>query len=733
MVQGPAVAGLHRVTYLLHYNKVLRASVPPEMRMKQKIWLWGLSLSLLASAAMGNPVQNPHTRAELVSEAQLIQPGVPFWVGLRLTPEEGWHTYWRNPGDSGLPASIEWTMPEGFSASEIVWPAPRLIPYGPLMDYGYLTETVLLVEITPSNQVPVGTRFALGAHAQWLICEEICIPEEAELVLPLRVSSGGASDATTAPLFAAARAALPAPLPWPGSFAVEDDELVIRLSGAAGAMDSQAQSRLIPYLGGLIDNVAEQPVEAVGADAFLFVRRAGAALPERIEGVVLMNPGLGGAGEAYYANLGKAEFTVPAKTPAKILGVPAGGLDISLFSAAIFAFIGGLLLNLMPCVFPILSLKALALVGGTHETLGNKRAEGLSYTAGVLASFLAVAGVLLAVRAGGTLVGWGFQLQSPVFVSVMAMVLFVVGLSLSGYVVLGGRFMGAGGSLAAKSGHAGAFFTGVLATVVATPCTAPFMAPAIGYALGQTTIAALAVFASLGLGMAFPFLLVSMVPGLGRALPKPGLWLERFRQFLAFPIYATVIWLVWVLGRQAGINGAAALLAALLCLPFVIWLWRSAAGATRTTRVLAYGVIVLMVLGAAGLVRFAASQQNMAGQQQSSARTLAWETYSDAKLADYLATKAPVFVNFTADWCITCLANEQIALDVASVRGLFKERGIRTLKADWTRRDPEIAATLARFGRSGVPLYLFYPAGASTPVILPQILTPGILIEAVGG
>lgn len=715
------------VIHLLHYDNALRASVPAEMRMKLKIWLSGVLMSVLVGTATANPVQNPHTRAELVSEAQIIAPGVPFWVGLRLTPEEGWHTYWRNPGDSGLPASIEWTLPDGFTASEIVWPAPQLISYGPLMDYGYLREVVLLVEITPSRQVPAGSRVTLGAHARWLICEDICIPDEAELVLPLRVGSGGASNAGAAALFAAARAALPAKLPWPAAFAVEGEELVVRLSGAAGAVDAQAQNRVVPYQGGLIDNVADQPVIVSGADAFMFVRVLSEGLPDNLEGVFLFDLGSQGAGNAYYASIAKGEFSVPARIP----GVPAAALEISLLGAAIFAFIGGLLLNLMPCVFPILSLKALALVGGTGESAGHKRVEGLSYTAGVLASFLAIAGILLIFRSGGALVGWGFQLQSPFFVSVMAMILFAVGLSLSGFMVLGGRFMGMGEGLAAKPGYAGAFFTGVLATVVATPCTAPFMAPAIGFALGQTPTTALAVFASLGFGMALPFLLISMVPRLGRVLPRPGPWLERFKQFLAFPVYATVIWLVWVLGRQVGINGAAALLAVLLCLPFAIWLWRSARGAKRPAQMLVYGTILLVALAVAGLLRFAGSQQNLGDAEQITGGSLTWEPYSDAKLASYLAADEPVFVNFTADWCITCLANEQIALNVASVREAFAERGIRTLKADWTRRDPEIAETLARFGRSGVPLYLFYRDRVSPPVILPQVLTPGIVLKAV--
>lgn len=726
---------------MLHYDSALRASVPPEMRRNLKIWLSGLFMSaLMATAmatatAMANPVQNPHTRAELVSEAQIIAPGVPFWVGLRLTPEDGWHTYWRNPGDSGLPASIEWTLPDGFSASEIVWPAPQLIPYGPLMDYGYRREVLLLVEITPSKKILAGSRVALGAHARWLICEDICIPDEAELVLPLSVGSGGASNADAAPLFAAARAALPAKLPWPATFMVEGGELIIRLSGAAGAMDPQTQSRFVPYQEGLIDNVAEQPAEVSGADAFMFVKSA-AALPgsvtQSLEGVFLLGLDSEGVGKAYYASLAKAEFAVPARTTNGIPGVSAGVLEISLFSAAIFAFIGGLLLNLMPCVFPILSLKALALIGGTGASASHKRIEGLSYTAGVLASFLVIAGVLLVIRSGGALVGWGFQLQSPFFVSVMAMILFAVGLNLSGFTVIGGRFMDVGGGLAAKPGYVGAFFTGVLATVVATPCTAPFMAPAIGFALGQTSTTALAVFASLGLGMALPFLLISMVPGLGRLLPRPGPWLERFKQFLAFPVYATVIWLVWVLGRQAGVDGAAALLAALLCLPFVVWLWQSAHGARRPAQMFAYGAILLAVLVVFGLVRFAGLQQNLGSAEKISESGLIWEPYSDARLASYLAGGEPVFVNFTADWCITCLANEQIALNVVSVRESFEARGIRTLKADWTRRDPEIAQTLARFGRSGVPLYLFYADRDSPPVILPQILTPGIVREAVG-
>jgi thiol:disulfide interchange protein DsbD len=423
----------------------------------------------------------------------------------------------------------------------------------------------------------------------------------------------------------------------------------------------------------------------------------------------------------FEVNAPAASFALPE---GEVSGPPViSAAEFSVLTAVLYAFIGGLLLNLMPCVFPVLSLKALAVVKSAGNTARQKRMEGFAYTAGVILSFLVVASVLLVFRAGGEAVGWGFQLQSTWFIGTLAVLLFAVGLNLSGYFEFGGRFIGIGQDLADRGGNAGAFFTGVLATIVATPCTAPFMATALGYALVQPAVVALSVFAALGLGLAFPFLLISAIPAFGKILPKPGPWMERFKQFLAFPMYGTVIWLIWVLGQQAGMNAVAAALAALMLVPFAIWAWRLGSG----TRLVGRGLAFISMAGLVWLLAFANAQDSVAvhGAGETAAD---FEVYDPGVLAAYRAENMTVFVNFTAAWCITCLANEQVALSTDEVRDHFEDNGIRYLKADWTKRDPTITAALAEFGRNGVPLYVYYPAQGE-PVVLPQLLTSGIVLD----
>ena len=387
---------------------------------------------------------------------------------------------------------------------------------------------------------------------------------------------------------------------------------------------------------------------------------------------------------------------------------------MSILTAVFYAFIGGILLNLMPCVFPVLSLKALALVNAAGETRQQMRNEGLVYTAGILVSFIIVAGALMALRAGGEAIGWGFQLQSPLFISLLALVMFIVGLSLSGFFTLGGSVMGIGQSFTQKRGPAGAFFTGVLATVVATPCTAPFMAPALGYALIQPPTSAMAIFMSLGLGLAFPFLLISLVPALGNRLPKPGPWMDTFKQVLAFPIYATVIWLIWVLGQQGGIDAIAAILAAMMVAALGLWLGKQSSSGTMKA---------LALVALAGVIALAI----FAGRQTADP-SVDKETWSTGRVESLVAAGDAVFVNFTAAWCVTCLANERVAFSDSKIQRYFEQNAIAYLEADWTRRDAVIAAELARFGRSGVPLYLYYPKAGGAPAVLPQLLTSGILL-----
>jgi thiol:disulfide interchange protein len=695
--------------------------------MKSRIWarsLAGTALALfavLALPAAAAPVRTDNAEAELVAEVAAIAPGQPFQAALRLVPRQGWHTYWRNPGDSGMATTLDWALPGGFTAGDIVWPAPRALPYGPLTNYGYDREHWLLVTLTPPADLTAPS-VTLKTRADWLVCEEICIPEGADLELTLPVAKAPVRDPARSAGFRQARQAVPTPFPGDASFRAEGKTLALRLAGLPLAGDA----RFFPYAETLIENSAPQAARTADGVTTLAVT-LGAGLPgDTVDGVVT-------AGDAAYEiSAAPGDFAMPAPPPASTgPAAPAGDgpASVPLAQALLFAFLGGILLNLMPCVFPVLSLKALAVVKASGLSLREKRMEGLLYTAGVMVSFLALAGALLAFRAGGEAVGWGFQLQSPVVVAVLATILFAVGMSLAGYVELAGSFTGLGQGLVDRGGAAGAFATGVLATIVATPCTAPFMATALGAAMLLPPAAALAVFAALGFGLAFPMLLISEVPAIGRLLPRPGPWMERFRQFLAFPVLATVVWLVRVLGQQAGVHAVAALLGVFLLLAFAVWLWRT--GSAGVGRAIGRGLAVLALVAAGWLVWLTGEQQ--AAPAAADGGPLAAEPYDPVRLAAYRAAGEPVFVNFTAAWCITCLANERVALSTETVARRFGEFGVRYMKGDWTRRDPVITEALAAYGRSGVPLYLYFAPGGAEAVVLPQLLTPDIVLDAVAG
>jgi thiol:disulfide interchange protein DsbD len=687
--------------------------------------------ALLVTAAAAAPPA-PRVRAELISEVGGVEPGGEFWVGLRQRIAPGWHTYWINPGDSGEPTAIEWTLPAGFRHGAIAWPHPARIPVGPVMSYGYTDEVVLLVALrAPPGLVP-GSRVSLKAQASWLVCETICIPEEARLQLTLPVvASPPAPDPRGAPLVAKARRALPLPSPWAASFSDAGDVLVLRLRAPALAAAGAPDVWFYPDRWGVIDHAAPQDVAVDGDGIAVRVTRGSLPLEPAaaVEGVLVVRERLdqGTVSQSFVVR------AAPESVPALQLG---GSRDaVSLPRALLLALAGGLVLNLMPCVLPVLSVKILSLVQHAGALPRVLRGHGIAYTAGVLASFAVVAGALIALRATGDQLGWGFQLQSPLFVSLLAYVLFALALSLSGVIMLGGAVTGFGHGLAARPGYAGSFFTGALATVAATPCTAPFMGVAVGFALTQPAGTALLVFEALGLGLALPYLGLSLVPAWRRLLPKPGPWMERLKQFLAFPLYASVAWLVWVVSQQAGSEGVAAVLAGLVLVAFAAWLhqtsrvsgrrWRDAA--TAGVAVSALGAIALAGLGGALPVRAA----------KSGVEGVAWEPFSPKRLAQLRAEGSPVFVNFTAAWCITCLVNERVALRSPEVAEAFAREGVVSLKADWTNRDGAIAEVLGSFGRSGVPLYVVYPAARGgrraglEPTVLPQILSERILIEAV--
>ena len=674
-----------------------------------------------ATTALAAPAPaSPLVRVELLAETQSIAAGRTFWIALRQEITPGWHTYWMNPGDAGEPPRIEWTLPAGFTAGEIQWPPPERIAAGPAMSYGYSREVVLPIAVTAPPGLGPGARVTLRGQASWIVCEKTCIPEEAAIALTLPVTATTpAPDPRGAPLIAAARRAVPAPSPWPASFVATPERVTFAI--AARGLDAQRVSEawFYPARWGAIEHAAPQRWRIDDAGLTLEVARG--PLPEAVAGPV---EGVLVVSERLDSGIAHQAFTVRAEPR-------AAGPGLSLLQAAALALAGGLVLNLMPCVLPVLSAKALGLVRHASGRRAALRAHGLAYTAGVLASFALVAGTLLGLRAGGQQLGWGFQLQSPLFVTLLAYVLFVMALSLSGVIVVGARWTGAGQALAARPGYAGSFFTGALATVAATPCTAPFMSAALGYAVTQPWTSALLVFEALGLGLALPYLLLTLVPAWQRLLPAPGSWMVRLEQLLAFPLYASVAWLVWVVSQQAGPSGVAAALAGLVLIAFAVGLSRISPAAGGRWRRVATASVVALGVAAIGAPALDSLVDTRAAARGARAEGGAWEPFSPQRLAELRAAGTPVFLNVTAAWCLTCLVNERVALRSSAVTDAFARKGVVRLKADWTTRDPAITRVLGSFERNGVPLYLLYPPGpAAEPIVLPQILTEGVVVDA---
>ncbi|MFG6486430.1 protein-disulfide reductase DsbD family protein [Roseateles sp. BYS78W] len=673
-----------------------------------------LAAPLLALAAPPE-VATEHVQARLVSSQATVAPGQRFTVALEQSIKPHWHTYWVNPGDSGQATTIAWT---GAQAGPIQWPTPAIQAIGPIVNYGYEGRAALLVELTVPADAKPGGRFQPGADVKWLVCKDVCIPEDVSLGLDLPVvaSAAEAKAGPDAPQIAEWQRDIPKPAPF--AVQIKPAAQGVQLSGPTAGV---SKAYFFADTWGAVAHSAPQTLKAEGGGWALDVPAGDEPVPagKPLSGVVVLTTSTGeqawAVTAAMPAGAGKGPVAADLATPAAAEPAAPPESDLGLLPALALALVGGLILNLMPCVFPVLSIKALALVNK-----GNHRAEGLAYTAGVLLSFVALAAVLIALRAGGQQVGWGFQFHSPVFVLVVAYLLFLVGLSLSGLFEIGGSFTGVGSGLAAKQGLAGSFFTGVLAAVVATPCTAPFMGAALAFALSQPAAVMVAVFLALGLGLALPFLVLAFWPAAQRWLPRPGAWMDRFKQFLAFPMYAAVVWLLWVLAQQAGPDSVALALGGLVLIAFGLW-WRNASGGSAVGTLAAVASVVL-ALGATAWVQPVAADT----RAESSV-----EAYSAERLAELRSQNKPVFVNLTAAWCVSCLVNERVALSRTEVKDAFAKAGVVYLKGDWTREDPKITEVLKAHGRSGVPLYLYYAPGAAEAQVLPQILTPGLVVEAV--
>ena len=667
-------------------------------------------LALLAATPAFAQDTGPKVHARLVAEDKAVAPGGAITVALEEKIAPRWHTYWKNPGDAGAPTEIQWSLPPGWKAGAIQWPRPKRLPVGPLMDYGYEGTPWLLTTLTaPADATGTVT---IKAAASWLVCEQICIPEDATLTLTLAVGKQQA-DPAVAKEFAAARAQLPVASPWKVNYAL-GNALDIYVAAPSLAAAHPTSADFFPARAGIIKNAAPQLV-GYAKDGLVLRLTPGAKVSGLLDGLLVLTSSDG--------SIQALEVSVPpGPVPPAEFGAAASG-EITLGLAILFAFLGGIILNVMPCVLPILAMKALSLA--SHGTEGRK--ESFAYTAGAVLSFAALGLAIILLRQGGQSVGWGFQLQSPLAVAGFALLVFAVALNLSGLFEVGSITAGEG--LASRSGMPGAFFTGVLAVAVAAPCTAPFMAAALGFALTQSALSALAVFVALGLGFALPFLLLGIWPRLLAFVPKPGAWMLTFKQFLAFPMYAAAAWLVWVLAQQAGPRGVALILAAMIALALAAWLWSVTRNLSARGR--GIGALAALLILACGLYGVSLLRDASAAPAQQSSKL--GEPYSAAKLASLRAGNRPVFVDATAAWCITCLVNEEAVLSRSNVKSAFAAKNVAYLVADWTNRNPEVTALLKENGRSGVPLYLYYAPGARTPIILPQILTETGVLSALGG
>jgi thiol:disulfide interchange protein len=699
----------------------------------------------VAARAASSSADVAHLHVQLVVPEKVLMAGTPTDAGLYFKLEPGWHIYWKNAGDSGEPPHIKWTLPEGITAGPLQFPAPKRLPLGPLMDFGYEDEVLFPFDFHVGPKVKTG-EVKLQAKVDWLVCREVCIPGKADLETTRVVggSAGGSFDQDMQ-LYDRLGDKLPKPLPATAKATFQPTATGFGLVIETG--QREAEGTFFPADQDILDNPAPQKVTPTTSGLVMELKKDAnmATAPAQLKGVIELSGGRSyeiAASEEKSFGVMSIESVPggPAAAPAFALG--------ALARTAGLAFLGGLLLNLMPCVFPVLFLKGLALVNSGNEERHKLRAHGFVYATGILVSFWALVGALLGLRAAGSTLGWGFQFQSPVFLALMAGLLFFLGLSLAGQFEIGLTLTSAGGSLAQKQGYTGSFFTGVLAVVVATPCTAPFMGAAVGYALSQSVAVTFAVFTALALGLAAPYVALTLQPAWTRLLPKPGAWMEVLKQAVAVPIFGTVIWLAWVLAGSYGAGSLLALLVSLLLVAIAGWFlgrWPAKRWATV--------VAAVILLSAAGLGIFEGinsgrvspefrsdhvltlnlkmTPEELVKLRQSSLGTH-WEDWSADEVALYRSHGTPVFVDFTAKWCLSCQVNEQVALTRPEVMKAFADAHVALLKADWTQHDDAIAQTLTALGRSGVPAYALYTPGQSEPVLLPEVLTPGIVTDALG-
>jgi len=676
---------------------------------------WCLAMPALASQSL--PVDTGKVTASLVSSHDSVAPGQEFYVALRTELDEHWHTYWRNPGDSGEPVQMDWELPQGITAGQINWPLPRTIPTGPIINYGFEGTPLFPVKFTVSEDVQPGSVITVVSNFYYLVCKDVCIPEQGRASLPIAVGES-APDIGWKTEIEAALAEVPRRGAVQGGVKKSGETLDISFTELPEGDFSK--SYFFPYEQGVLGH-SEAQIITQGSNGLRLTTTPDYiwddALPKVFEGVLSYEAGGRLKGTNVALAVGES-LDIGAETVPK---VAIGG--VTLWTAIIGALIGGLILNLMPCVFPVISIKALSIAKSAHGERAAIKREAWLYTAGVIATFLLLTIILLTLKAGGSEIGWGFQLQSPKVVAALAVLLFVIGLNLLGTFEFGSGLQNTGAELTQKSGAAGSFFTGALAVVVATPCTAPMMAGAVGYALAAPALVMLAVFMALAIGFALPFLLIAYVPGLLSKLPKPGPWMVRFKEILAFPMFAAAIWLVWVLSLQAGEDGVLFVLSAMLAVSLAIWLFKRKG---MTGKALGVFSVLAAITLPVSISANSASVEIAAGELKA-------EAWSPARVAELQAEGRPIFVDFTAAWCVTCKVNEKVVLNKSKTQKLFKDTNTAFLVADWTNKDDIIAAELAKYGRAGVPLYLVYANNSVSPAVLPQVLSHNVIQAAIAG
>lgn len=672
--------------------------------------------------------QKSHIKAKVFSEVKWAAPGKTVWLAIELKAEDDWHIYWRNYGETGMETTFQFTLPQGVTAGEVQWPIPEKITAADIVSYGYSGDQYFLVPVTVDKSVKPGVKLPVKIHISWLECADVCIPGEADLkfLLPVKQAPPEVDDQNVE-LFSNARFRIPRPLTdWQVNAASRGDSYILQIIPPKWFKGDLKDLYFYPYEQNVIDYTKEQVLKKEGNSYRLIIPKVSPdSLADTLKGVLVANPGWRGEGTEQGAEISVA-------VSKKLSSVPGGSKISSIWLALLFAFLGGMILNLMPCVLPVLSIKIMRFIKQAQEENAKPWKHGLLFTIGVLLAFWVLAIALLILKAGGEQLGWGFQLQSPAFLIILSAFMFLLGLSMFGVFEIGTSLTTVGGKAQAH-GWLGSLMDGIIATVVATPCTAPFMGGALGYALTQPAWSSMLIFTALGLGMAFPFALITSIPALLKYVPKPGRWMESFKQFMGFLLVATVIWLLWVLSQQVGALVVILVLFDLMFTAMAAWVygrWGNLA-MPQKTRVIAWIIALILLIGSNWYVLAKYSDFVITPNSVHSSGEIDWQPYSDELLNRMLEEGKPVFVDFTATWCLTCQANEQLVFSSEEVQKKFKELGVVALKADWTKRDPKITQALERFGRMSVPLYvLYYGKKGEQPQILPQLITPSIVLDA---